>query len=216
MEHITPPAQSRRCTTCGETKPFADFNKSPTGKHGLASQCKLCRSAWHRKYYQANKDKIIAKSLDYARAHKEEIAAWHRVYYVANKEKIKEKSRRWYIEHKERSAASRRAYSQTPHGRAVRQASRARRRMLPDMSYITATTMQEVQEASNGICPYCGEPFENGHIDHIIPVSKGGTNDRKNLTYCCAHCNLVKHNKLLEDWLYERQDTHIAAEIACG
>ncbi len=31
------------------------------------------------------------------------------------------------------------------------------------------------------------------HIDHIIPLSMGGRNDRRNLQILCAPCNLSKH-----------------------
>ena len=65
---------------------------------------------------------------------------------------------------------------------------------------MTSAIIQEVIAAPGGICPYCGEPFEGGHIDHVVPVSRGGTNDRENLVYCCTSCNLSKHDKTLEEW----------------
>ena len=44
-------------------------------------------------------------------------------------------------------------------------------------------------------CQNCGWSVENGaslHVDHIIPVSKGGTNARDNLQALCAPCNMGK------------------------
>jgi len=50
-------------------------------------------------------------------------------------------------------------------------------------------------------CQYCGAtaPDVLLHIDHITPVSKGGTNDITNLITSCAACNLGKSDKVLSE-----------------
>ena len=52
-------------------------------------------------------------------------------------------------------------------------------------------------------CVYCGkdmiERFEDWmslHIDHIIPVSKGGKDDLNNRVTSCSTCNTQKHTFL--------------------
>ena len=42
-------------------------------------------------------------------------------------------------------------------------------------------------------CAYCGA--EAKHVDHIIPIVAGGTDDPENLTAACARCNLQKKDK---------------------
>ena len=47
-------------------------------------------------------------------------------------------------------------------------------------------------------CVCCGRGAEDGvklEVDHIIPVSKGGTNQPKNLRTLCAECNRGKAAK---------------------
>lgn len=34
------------------------------------------------------------------------------------------------------------------------------------------------------------------HIDHLIPVSKGGDDEINNLVLSCAKCNLTKYNNI--------------------
>jgi 5-methylcytosine-specific restriction endonuclease McrA len=44
-------------------------------------------------------------------------------------------------------------------------------------------------------CSYCGSPATKGNdltIDHIVPLSRGGTNRRENLTVACSRCNRAK------------------------
>lgn len=48
-------------------------------------------------------------------------------------------------------------------------------------------------------CQYCGEQPPNVvlHVDHIMPVSRGGANDDMNLITSCADCNIGKGAKIL-------------------
>lgn len=45
-------------------------------------------------------------------------------------------------------------------------------------------------------CWYCGDPADV--FDHIMPRSRGGTNQPDNLRPCCNHCNVSKSNKTTE------------------
>ena len=54
-------------------------------------------------------------------------------------------------------------------------------------------------------CVYCGGPFEDRHdrtatVDHVIPVSQGGTTEDSNLVGCCRACNVSKRDRTPEQW----------------
>lgn len=46
----------------------------------------------------------------------------------------------------------------------------------------------------NFICSYCGVncSLDTISVDHMVPVTKGGDHDLKNLTTCCLACNIIK------------------------
>ena len=50
-------------------------------------------------------------------------------------------------------------------------------------------------------CHYCGKRGDKLECDHVIPVSRGGSNDPGNLVTACKPCNRSKGAKPLEEWL---------------
>lgn len=59
-------------------------------------------------------------------------------------------------------------------------------------------------------CVYCGKVLtkHNATFDHIVPLSRGGSNDPENLCWCCASCNKAKSNKLLSEWMALRGELY--------
>lgn len=53
--------------------------------------------------------------------------------------------------------------------------------------------------AQNFLCAYCLTDLrgKKANIEHIIPVSKGGSNKQKNLVMACPECNKYKNDKLI-------------------
>ncbi len=62
-------------------------------------------------------------------------------------------------------------------------------------THIPGGLTHEVFKRDNYTCVECGATKENGatlHVDHKIPVSKGGTDELDNLQTLCSKCNLNK------------------------
>ncbi len=50
-------------------------------------------------------------------------------------------------------------------------------------------------------------------VDHVIPLSKGGEKfNESNLVICCPECNTSKSNKLLDEWLTQRNNENTDAQ----
>lgn len=66
---------------------------------------------------------------------------------------------------------------------------------------ISKTIRFEVFKRDSFKCVYCGSaaPEVILHVDHIQPISKGGSNDIVNLATACQPCNLGKKARTLDD-----------------
>lgn len=59
---------------------------------------------------------------------------------------------------------------------------------------------KQVARRDNFICSYCGKYTRDGHVDHVVPLSKGGDDSLSNLVWACRACNLSKRDQTLEEW----------------
>jgi len=65
------------------------------------------------------------------------------------------------------------------------------------LGYISHKIILDIYDKQNGLCFYCNIPVNNSyHLDHYMPISKGGTNEKDNLVVACRFCNLSKKDKL--------------------
>lgn len=50
-------------------------------------------------------------------------------------------------------------------------------------------------------CIYCFKKLTKATIEHLTPVSRGGSNDKENLSVACKPCNSSKKNKTYEEYI---------------
>ena len=64
-------------------------------------------------------------------------------------------------------------------------------------------------------CAYCGVSIERasrtGHLDHLVPISEGGTNSIYNHALSCAKCN--GDEKREEKWVYFLKTKSSSADV---
>ena len=55
---------------------------------------------------------------------------------------------------------------------------------------------------NTGLCHYCGERFNPTELtmDHIVPISRGGKNNKGNVVPACKGCNNNKKYLLPIEW----------------
>jgi hypothetical protein len=60
--------------------------------------------------------------------------------------------------------------------------------------------IRRIFKRDNYICQYCGQVGDMLECDHIMPISKGGINDEKNLITACLKCNRQKKDKMVKEF----------------
>jgi len=77
-------------------------------------------------------------------------------------------------------------------GQTLTQKTRARNMGL-DESF-TWNEWYDKLQAYDGFCHYCGEWIGIGYltVDHVVPLSNGGSNTIDNIVPACSHCNFSK------------------------
>jgi 5-methylcytosine-specific restriction endonuclease McrA len=76
-------------------------------------------------------------------------------------------------------------------------AAATRRTRLLGRGTYTAADVRLLYRSQGGECALCRRTLVGGyHVDHIIPIAKGGMNVVGNLQLLCQRCNLTKGAKL--------------------
>jgi hypothetical protein len=100
----------KTCNKCKEEKELTEFHKRSEMKDGLATICKACIKLKSQKWYQKNREKVLAKQKKYTAENREKIQKYKSQYRAENKEKIAEFHRGDYIKNKEKILARCRKY----------------------------------------------------------------------------------------------------------
>lgn len=69
-----------------------------------------------------------------------------------------------------------------------------KRRAMKHQARRGPVSIRTLWHAFGGLCPLCGVEVTrvNGHVDHIIPLAKGGAHSQENLQILCGPCNRQK------------------------
>jgi len=95
-----------------------------------------------------------------------------------------------------RMADNRYALSEKMKAKKRRDYARRKKAIVPSRP-VTAEDWIEILENHKHRCFYCHRRMMRLTIDHVIPLSKGGTHTKENLVPACQSCNSRKSNKIV-------------------
>lgn len=161
----------KRCACCKTDKPYEEFGKNSRMADGYHHYCKQCKSAAAKKY-KSGKGKETAK-------------AWA----AANVEKRREQDRNREVTPPRKAAKLRWAKNNPEYFAADRAYRRTLERDLPEFDRWVlweARKLAALREEMTGM------PW---HVDHVVPVTKGGTSRYQNIQVVPASWNIKKSNR---------------------
>lgn len=197
-------SNSKTCNKCGQTLTLDLFGKDSKFSDGLRTVCKPCNNSQANSYYLSNKDAINKKRAikfaeDY-KANPEAMRLQSKIrqanYRKANPSKAKESFDKWLINNPGAN------YQATKKWRAknpdkVKEANLKRRALKLNATTFLVTD-KDIRRIMSQPCIYCGQKAE--HLDHIIPLVRGGSHGVGNLAPACAKCNTTKNKKFIMEW----------------
>ena len=173
---LTLPFEEKVCTSCHFYKPRTDFGNCRMRKDGLHHECRDCK-----------RESNILYRARHPERKREQVARWR----GTAAERVKQTNARWYAANKERhKACSVRRRAANPDWWVAPNNKRRARKNAAEGTY-TAQEWRDLKARYEFRCLRCyrQEPDIKLTADHIVPLSKGGTNYIHNIQPLCATCN---------------------------
>lgn len=167
--------QYKTCTKCGQIKNLSEFNKRASSKDGFRFSCRDCDREVRALYKKKSRQGLIKTKF-----------VPYALLPEHRKEQRRASARKWNKENK-----------------AKRTLAMAKRRALQKGNGCFLVTDAEIAKMQKSPCAYCG--LSGGEIDHVVPLTKGGTHSIGNLAPCCRSCNSSKNNLLLMQWRIKKR-----------
>lgn len=197
VEGITfPPCSQEACT-----RPRYNSNGLCHSHHykakGQTPEGKADRDRRNREWHSLNSERVSERKRAERAANPEKLRDRYRTYYANNMEKVRERSRIKYHSN-----------IQDERQKSLKRSSKRRALLLG--SFVDSFTAQDILSLYGSDCNICGKDidlnaprqagsgdgWEQGlHIDHVIPLSKGGTHSLDNCRPSHALCNIRKGNR---------------------
>ena len=200
----------KKCSICNIVKPITDFHHLKSGV--IESRCKICqskqaslwgkmnkerKSANTKRWIAENAERVKNKVNQWKENHRETIKAYKRKYNEKHPDGNRERSLRWARANPEKRKTSiekwikkhpdkRREYNQT-----------RRAKKLEVGGTITEREWKSLLDKCDNKCLKCGST-KKLTLDHVVPVSAGGSNTIDNAQVLCQSCNSSKGTKTID------------------
>ncbi len=200
----------KTCKWCGLTKELSEFYDGRWGK-----KCKVCVRSRAQQYRREHLEQYA--EYEKARANLPHRVEARRRYQEEHEEEISEYKRRWAANNEEKVAASKLAYYEREREEVIAHSkkwaennpdkvsqakanNRRKRRAAKHASpgSFTAEEFEVLCETYGNECLACGDTGVALAADHVVPLTKGGSDDISNIQPLCGSCNREKFVNIID------------------
>ena len=166
----------KTCYCCKQTKLISEFGKDNRSKDGLNGCCRACKRSFNAMYRA--KPGVKERHTEYCRERRKTLPT------------AKEYDRKRASEYRKNHPES--SYKSSANYRA---------RKYNCVGIITESDIAECLDFFGHRCAYSGRPLgDSYHLDHVVPLSKGGENSIHNIVPCLPEINGAKATHDFEEW----------------
>lgn len=151
---------------------------------------------YYTKWRAENLDHVQNYQKQYSEKNADRKKLLDKLWAQSNKDRVNAASRRYRQNNPEKVALIKKTQA-IRHPDTIRN-SQLRRRARIAENGVYLVTKKDISRIMRERCVYCGAPSE--HIDHVIPIAKGGAHKVGNLVAACRSCNQRKSDKFLSFW----------------
>ena len=171
------PQSMKFCKVCDcESERYAD------------GRCKSCCSRRYKETYKKNAEYFKERTKKWCMDNPDKKRLMDSKYKSENKDSVRIRHAEWHSQNKAKA-------------RSYRHNRRARVRDVGGK--LSADLLDKLMTLQLGKCACCRCKLQNieKHLDHVIPISKGGLNVDSNIQLLCKTCNLRKSIKSPEQFM---------------
>ena len=189
----------KRCVDCGLWWPLTREYVYWSKRDGFAPRCVQCNRIKQRmaaaRYRKAHPENEQARSKrDYARLKSTDPERARRY--------SREAARRWRARNVEKARRIAREWAKA-HPEILRARGQTRRARKKDAEgeHFAEDLLQMLVD-QRGLCAYCEIPMGDAWtVDHMVPLSRDGSNWWHNIALCCSSCNKRKNARIPEEYM---------------
>lgn len=192
-------SEYKTCKKCLQHLPLSSYKPNAKRPGQFLARCASCI----REANNISASKWRANNPDYAKsylaANRDYKNAYKKDWRLRNPGKQSLYSKTYALTNPDRVRAAQKKYENSRPGWVAYKAQLRRARKKANGVFVIRA--KEFMSLYKKPCFYCGSKTE--HVDHVIPIARGGRHSIGNLVPACASCNLSKQDKLLMEWIID-------------